>query len=176
MIRPPHTVSNRWQISMASDGSETAVQFVRGRSRGTPSIRPRECRPAVQWPTTRNSGYVLQNTPTSQERFGWLATAIRGFKGEASVLRVQEIDDLPTDALKVLCTMNGHLPCSPWRVATARLEVVATMDPTTAPTLVDLLRSTLHLVKYYGNPPSTDPSWTDSPPSFSAPKTSSPNE
>ena len=26
------------------------------------------------------------------------------------------------------------------------------MDPTTAPTLVDLLRSTLSLVKYYGNP------------------------
>ncbi len=48
----------------------------------------------------RNSGYVLPNTPVNQERFEWLATAIRGFKGEASVLQVQAIDDLPSDVLK----------------------------------------------------------------------------
>src|SRR5258708_40060970 len=48
----------------------------------------------------RNSGYVLPNTPATQERFEWLATAIRGFKGECSVLQVQAIDDLPSDALK----------------------------------------------------------------------------
>jgi hypothetical protein len=49
----------------------------------------------------RNSGYVLPNTPVNQERFEWLATAIRGFKGEASVLQVRAIDDLPDDALKM---------------------------------------------------------------------------
>lgn len=48
----------------------------------------------------RNSGYVLPNTPMNQERFEWLATSIRGFKGEASVLQVQAIDDLPSDVLK----------------------------------------------------------------------------
>src|SRR5215472_13263945 len=48
----------------------------------------------------RNSGYVLPNTATNQERFEWLATMIRGFKGEASVLQVQAIDDLPSDVLK----------------------------------------------------------------------------
>jgi Uncharacterized conserved protein len=48
----------------------------------------------------RNSGYVLPNTPANQERLEWLATAIRGFKGEASVLQVQAIDDLPPDMLK----------------------------------------------------------------------------
>jgi hypothetical protein len=48
----------------------------------------------------RNSGYVLPNTPENQERLEWLATAIRGFKGEASVLQIQAIDDLPSDALK----------------------------------------------------------------------------
>jgi hypothetical protein len=48
----------------------------------------------------RNSGYVLPNMPVNQERFEWLATAIRGFKGEASVLQVQAIDDLPSDVLK----------------------------------------------------------------------------
>ena len=48
----------------------------------------------------RNSGYVLPNTPVNQERLEWLATAIRGFKGEASVLQVLAIDDLPSDVLK----------------------------------------------------------------------------
>lgn len=48
----------------------------------------------------RNSGYVLPNTPANQERLEWLATSIRGFKGEASVLQVQAIDDLPPDMLK----------------------------------------------------------------------------
>ena len=48
----------------------------------------------------RNSGYVLPNAPANQERFEWLAKTIRGFKGEASVLQVQSIDDLPPDTLK----------------------------------------------------------------------------
>ena len=48
----------------------------------------------------RNSGYVLPNTPANQERFEWLATVIRSFTGEASVLQVQAIDDLPSDVLK----------------------------------------------------------------------------
>src|SRR5437588_4018516 len=48
----------------------------------------------------RNSGYVLPNTQVNQERFEWLTTAIRGFKGEASVLQIQAIDDLPADAIK----------------------------------------------------------------------------
>jgi hypothetical protein len=48
----------------------------------------------------RNSGYVLPNTPANQERFEWLAKTIRGFRGAASVLQVQSIDDLPPDALK----------------------------------------------------------------------------
>lgn len=48
----------------------------------------------------RNSGYVLPNTPSNQERFEWLATAIRAFKGEASVLQVRAIDDLPNETLK----------------------------------------------------------------------------
>jgi hypothetical protein len=48
----------------------------------------------------RKSGYVLPNTPTHQERLEWLATTIRGFKGEASVLQIQAIDDLPSELLK----------------------------------------------------------------------------
>src|SRR6266567_870338 len=48
----------------------------------------------------RNSGYVLPDTPSNRERLEWLASSIRGFKGEASVLQVRAIDDLPDDVLK----------------------------------------------------------------------------
>lgn len=47
----------------------------------------------------RTSGYVLPNRPDNQERFEWLATAIRRYKGEASVVQVQAIDDLPSEKL-----------------------------------------------------------------------------
>src|SRR5579883_2148699 len=48
----------------------------------------------------RNSGYVLPNIAVNQERFEWLATAIRGIKGEASVLQVNAIDDMSRKALE----------------------------------------------------------------------------
>ncbi len=42
-----------------------------------------------------NSGYLLPNTPMNRERFEWLATATRNYRGEASVVEVQSIDNLP---------------------------------------------------------------------------------
>src|SRR6201993_86064 len=48
----------------------------------------------------RNAGYLLPNNPINQERFEWLATAIRSFKGEASILQIQAIDDLSPRALQ----------------------------------------------------------------------------
>jgi hypothetical protein len=39
---------------------------------------------------------MLPNTPENLERFEWLATAIRGYHGEASVLQIQAVDD-PSD-------------------------------------------------------------------------------
>jgi hypothetical protein len=48
----------------------------------------------------RNSGYLLPNTTANQERFEWIASSIRGFKGEASVLQIQGIDDIPSEMLK----------------------------------------------------------------------------
>ena len=48
----------------------------------------------------RNSGYVLPDISSNRERFEWLATSIRSFKGEASVLEVRAIDDLPDHVLK----------------------------------------------------------------------------
>jgi len=47
----------------------------------------------------RSSGYVLPNNVTTQERFEWLAAAIRKYKGEASVVQVHAIDDLPSEAI-----------------------------------------------------------------------------
>ena len=46
-----------------------------------------------------NSGYLLPNTSVNQERFAWLATAIRNYRGEASVVQVQSIDNLSSAQL-----------------------------------------------------------------------------
>src|SRR5215813_13453333 len=50
----------------------------------------------------RSSGYVLPNSAMNQERMEWLASAIRSYKGQASVIRVQGFDDLPAKRLKQL--------------------------------------------------------------------------
>lgn len=42
-----------------------------------------------------NSGYLLPNLTGNQERFQWLASMIRSHRGEASVVDVQRIDNLP---------------------------------------------------------------------------------
>jgi hypothetical protein len=41
-----------------------------------------------------NSGYLLPNQPANRERFEWLATAIRNYRGDASVVEVRAIDNL----------------------------------------------------------------------------------
>jgi hypothetical protein len=48
----------------------------------------------------RNAGSLLPNTPENQERFEWLASAIRSSKGEASILQIQAIDDVSSGALQ----------------------------------------------------------------------------
>src|ERR1700738_4091629 len=50
----------------------------------------------------RSSGYVLPHSAINQERMEWLATAIRTYKGQASVVQVQGFDDLPSEHLKQL--------------------------------------------------------------------------
>jgi hypothetical protein len=50
----------------------------------------------------KSSGHVLPNTAMNQERMEWLASAIRTYKGQASVAQVQEFDDLPAKRLKEL--------------------------------------------------------------------------
>ena len=46
-----------------------------------------------------NSGYLLPNNPVNEERFQWLATAIRKYGGDASIVHVQGIDNISTPQL-----------------------------------------------------------------------------
>jgi hypothetical protein len=46
-----------------------------------------------------NSGYLLPNTPSNEERFQWLATSIRKYGGDASVVHVESIDNLSVPQL-----------------------------------------------------------------------------
>jgi hypothetical protein len=46
-----------------------------------------------------NSGYLLPNDPSNEERFQWLATAIRKYGGDASVVHVESIDNISTRQL-----------------------------------------------------------------------------
>ena len=49
--------------------------------------------------TLGNSGYLLPNNQSNQERFEWLATAVRDYGGNASVVEVQAIDNLSKSRL-----------------------------------------------------------------------------
>jgi hypothetical protein len=46
-----------------------------------------------------NSGYLLPNSAANEERFQWLATAIRNYGGDASMVRVQSIDNISAPQL-----------------------------------------------------------------------------
>jgi hypothetical protein len=46
-----------------------------------------------------NSGYLLPGTPSNEERFQWLATAIRKYGGDASIVHVRSIDNISTPQL-----------------------------------------------------------------------------
>lgn len=50
----------------------------------------------------RSSGYLLPNRAGNQEKLEWLATAIRNYKGQASVVQVRGFDDLPDERLRQL--------------------------------------------------------------------------
>src|SRR4029077_16331630 len=55
-----------------------------------------------------NSGYLLPSNPVNEERFQWLATAIRKYKGDASIVHVQSIDNISTPQLVAPFAENHH--------------------------------------------------------------------
>jgi len=46
-----------------------------------------------------NSGYLLPKNPVNEERFQWLATSIRRYGGDASIVHVRAIDNISTPQL-----------------------------------------------------------------------------
>src|SRR5215471_16675196 len=46
-----------------------------------------------------NSGYLLPENPSNEERLQWLATAIRKYGGDSSVVHVKSIDNISTPQL-----------------------------------------------------------------------------
>ena len=50
----------------------------------------------------RSSGYILPNNSQNLERFEWLAATVRKYRGEASVIHVESIDNLPSKELSEL--------------------------------------------------------------------------
>src|ERR1700693_3971970 len=46
-----------------------------------------------------NSGYLLPSNPVNEERFQWLATSIRKYGGDASIVDVRSIDNISTPQL-----------------------------------------------------------------------------
>src|SRR6266571_4947317 len=50
----------------------------------------------------KSGGHLLPNSPVNVEHFQWLAVAIRKFKGNASVIQVHSLDDLPDKQLRHL--------------------------------------------------------------------------
>src|SRR3984893_12730695 len=46
-----------------------------------------------------NSGYLLPNNSVNEERFQWLATSVRKYGGDASIVHVQRIDNISTPQL-----------------------------------------------------------------------------
>src|SRR5215469_3650705 len=48
----------------------------------------------------RSSGYLLPNTAGNQEKLEWLASAIRNYKGRASVVEVRGFEDLSDERLR----------------------------------------------------------------------------
>jgi hypothetical protein len=83
----------------------------------------------------RSSGYVLPNSAPNQERMEWLASAIRSYKGQASVIQVQGFDDLPakrleqlfiearsTDYQRILNELKRVVSLPPARRATGKLN------------------------------------------------------
>jgi hypothetical protein len=50
----------------------------------------------------RSAVHLLPNSPVNHERMEWLATSIRSYRGQASVVQVQGFDDLSADRLREL--------------------------------------------------------------------------
>jgi hypothetical protein len=73
-----------------------------------------------------NSGYLLPEGAVNLERFEWLATAIRNYRGEASVIHIQSIDHLSTSQL---ISRFGEARAREYREVIRELQKLASASP-----------------------------------------------
>jgi hypothetical protein len=73
-----------------------------------------------------NSGYLLPNDSSNRERFEWLATEIRNYGGDASVVHIQSIDNLSTSQL---ISRFGEARAREYREVIRELQKFASTPP-----------------------------------------------
>jgi len=73
-----------------------------------------------------NSGYLLPNDSANRERFEWLATEIRNYGGDASVVHIQSIDNLSTSQL---ISRFGEARAREYRKVIRELQKLASTPP-----------------------------------------------
>jgi len=101
----------------------------------------------------RSAGYVLPNSGMNQERMEWLATAIRAYKGQASVVQVQSFDDLPDGRLKQLFQ---EARARDYQKLLHEAKKIAVSGPSRTPTgrfnRIRRRQQELHDVDFFSNP------------------------
>jgi hypothetical protein len=73
-----------------------------------------------------NSGYLLPSAPVTEERFQWLAAAIRKYGGDASVVHVTSIDNISTAQL---VGRFSEARTREYRELTQELQAFSSMSP-----------------------------------------------
>jgi hypothetical protein len=73
-----------------------------------------------------NSGYLLPNDAANREHFEWLATAIRNYGGDASVVHIQSIDNLSTSQL---ISRFGEARAREYQEVVRELQKLAAIPP-----------------------------------------------
>jgi hypothetical protein len=99
----------------------------------------------------QSSGHVLPDSPANQEKLEWLATAIRTYRGHASVVKAQSFDDLPDDQLRKLFV---DARTRDYQVMERELKTFLARTPQ-APSALIRLRRRFHEVEamdYFENP------------------------
>jgi hypothetical protein len=100
----------------------------------------------------RSAGYVLPSSAMNQERMEWLATAIRAYKGQASVVQVQSFDDLPDDTLKQLFQEARSRDYQKLLHEAKKIAAAPSRIPTGRFNRIRRRQQELHDIDFFGNP------------------------
>jgi hypothetical protein len=99
------------------------------------------------------SGYVLPNDSMNQERFEWLATSIRGSKGQAAIAQVCSFDELRNEQIE---HMFNEVRTREYQLLEKELKKLAksTKRDKSEPGILRLKRRLLQIVEidFFGSP------------------------